>query len=73
MVQVRPIKPASKATGTKRLKLRHDVLLSNVAFNFNLRRSNLELPFWTITGASEVGRCTSTLYEYGYRVKYIRI
>jgi len=40
VVQVDPIKPASKATGHKRLKLRYDELLSNVAFNFNLRRTN---------------------------------
>ena len=32
------MKPASKATGTKGLKPRYDVLLLNVAFNFNLRR-----------------------------------
>jgi hypothetical protein len=38
VVQVDPIKPASKATGTERLKLRYDELLSNVAFNFKLRR-----------------------------------
>jgi len=37
-VQVDPIKPMLKAPGTKRLKLRYDVPLSNFAFNFNLRR-----------------------------------
>jgi hypothetical protein len=37
-VQVDPIKPVLKAPGTKRLKLKYDVLLSSFAFNFNLRR-----------------------------------
>ena len=37
-VQVAPIKPTLKAPGTKRLKLKCDEPLSNVAFNFNLRR-----------------------------------
>ena len=37
-MQVDPIKPMLKAPGTKRLKLRCDKLLSDVVFNFNLRR-----------------------------------
>jgi hypothetical protein len=37
-VQVDPIKPTLKAPGTKRLKLKHDKLLSSFAVNFNLRR-----------------------------------
>ena len=37
-MQVDPNKPKLKAPGTKRLKLRCDGPLSNVAFNFNLRR-----------------------------------
>jgi len=37
-VQVDPIKPALKPPGVKRLKLKHDELLSNFAFNVNLRR-----------------------------------
>jgi len=37
-VQVDPIKPALKAPGTKRLKLKCDVLLSTSAFKFNVRR-----------------------------------
>jgi len=37
-VQVHPIKPTLKAPGTKRLKLEYDVLLSNFAFRFNMRR-----------------------------------
>jgi hypothetical protein len=39
-VQVDPIKLTSKAPGTKRLKRTSDELLSNFAFNFNLRRYN---------------------------------
>ena len=37
-VQVDPIKPILKPPGTKRLKLEYDGLLSNFAFNSNLRR-----------------------------------
>jgi hypothetical protein len=37
-VQVDPIKPTLKAYGTKRLTLKSDEPLSNVAFKFNLRR-----------------------------------
>ena len=38
VVQVDPIKPTLKATGTKRLKLKYDEPPSNFAFKFNLRR-----------------------------------
>ena len=37
-MQVDPIKPQLKAPGTKRLKLKHDKLLSRFAFKFNLHR-----------------------------------
>jgi hypothetical protein len=37
-LEVHPFKPTSKAPGSKRLKLKHDELLSNFAFSFNLRR-----------------------------------
>jgi hypothetical protein len=37
-VQVGPIKPTFKAPGTKRLKLKYAVPLSNFAFKFNIRR-----------------------------------
>jgi len=37
-VQVDPIKPTLKAPGTEHLKLKHEGLLSNVGFKFNLRR-----------------------------------
>jgi hypothetical protein len=37
-VQVDPIKPTLKAPIIERLKEKYDSLLSNFAFNFNLRR-----------------------------------
>jgi len=40
---VDPIKPTLKPTGTQRLKLKCDVLLSTSAFNFNLRRYSMEI------------------------------
>ena len=50
-VQVDPIKPTLKAPGIKRLKLKHDKPLSNVAFKFNLHR---------YTSASRTGGSTGT-------------
>ena len=41
-MQVDPIKPTLKASGTKRLKLNYDKLLSSFAVNFNLRRYTVE-------------------------------
>ena len=38
VVQVDPIKSKSKAPGTKRLKLKCELLLSSLPFKFNLRR-----------------------------------
>jgi hypothetical protein len=38
VVHVDPIKPPLKASGIKRLNLTYNVLLSNFAFKFNLRR-----------------------------------
>jgi hypothetical protein len=37
-VQVDPIKPTLNPPGSKRLKLKWDILLSTFAFKFNLRR-----------------------------------
>ena len=37
VVQVDPIKPTMKAPGAKRLKLKYDEVLSNFAYNLNLR------------------------------------
>jgi hypothetical protein len=41
-VQVDPIKPKLKPTGTERLKQNCDILLSNSAFNVNLRRYKMD-------------------------------
>jgi hypothetical protein len=41
VVQVDPMKPKSKPPGTKRLKLKCDILLSTSAFKISLRRSAL--------------------------------
>ena len=37
-MQVEPMKPMLKALGNERLKLKCDIMLSNSAFTFNLRR-----------------------------------
>jgi hypothetical protein len=41
-VQVDPINPTVKAPGAMRVKLICDILLSNSAFKFNLRRYTME-------------------------------
>jgi len=46
VVQVYAIKPTLKPPGTKRLKLEYDVLFSNFAFKFNLRRYNKAAYEW---------------------------
>jgi hypothetical protein len=46
-VKVDPIKPTLKAPGTERLKLKHEELLSNFGFKFNLRRYTLYASFQT--------------------------
>ena len=43
MVHVDPLKLTLKAPGSKRLKLKYDLLLSSVAFNFNLHRYTLAI------------------------------
>jgi hypothetical protein len=42
-VQVDPMKPKLKPPGFNRLKLRCDILLSNSAFKFKLRRYTMEV------------------------------
>ena len=62
------MKPMLKASGTKRLKLKYDKLLSIFGFNYNLRRYSvvsLHLPltpgtYHLIDDAAVVGRCRST-------------
>jgi len=44
-VQVDPIKPTLKLLAYKRLKLEDEKLLSNFAFNFNLRRCSEDVYF----------------------------
>jgi hypothetical protein len=44
-VQVDPITPTLKAPGTKHLNLNCDILLSTLAFKFNLRHYSQEC-FW---------------------------
>jgi len=57
-VQVDPIKPLLNTPGTKRLKLKCDVLLSTAAFKFNLRRYMKEVD---VVRAAMVGRCRLTV------------
>ena len=40
-MQVDPVKPTLKAPGTERLKVKHEEVLSNFGFTFNLRHYNL--------------------------------
>ena len=49
-MHVDSIKPALKATGTKRLKLRCDELLANVALHFDLRRHSKAEMYLTSSG-----------------------
>jgi len=62
-VQVFPIKPKLKPPGTKRLKLKCDVLLSNYAFKFNLRCYTMAVlpPPSELHALDKVGRCRLTL------------
>ena len=53
-MQVDPIKPKLQPSRTKRLKLKYDEPLSNVAFKFSLRRYNLAAVI--DARASELGR-----------------
>ena len=51
-MQVDPIRPTLKAPGSKRLKLKHDGLLSYFAFKFNMRRHIMGwFPISTTAGA----------------------
>ena len=64
-MQVDPIKPKFKPPETKPLKLTSDILLSNFAFKFNLRRYNLAVMTISTVGYGDVtptsvGRCRLT-------------
>ena len=54
-VQVDPVKPKLKPPGTKRLKLKGDVLFSSVAFKYDLRR------YATEEAAAQAGTSTRPL------------
>jgi len=61
------VKPTLKAPGSRRLKLKYDRLLSNFAFNFNLRRHNLFVRIFDMRhvaaagpASPSVGRCRLT-------------
>jgi len=64
-VQVDPIKPALKESGSKRLKLNYDYLLLSFALNFILRRYMMVVMMGTAIINSVafpvVGRCRLTL------------
>jgi hypothetical protein len=66
-VQVDPMKPKMKPPGAKRLKLKCDILLSNIAFKFNLRRYSVAADlghhvacFGLASSMYMVGRCRLT-------------
>jgi len=73
-VQVAPIKPTLKPTGTKRLKLNYDILFSTSAFKFNLRRYTKDAahtvntlqyaaPLRVAVGKSQAGAYTRSLFS----------
>jgi hypothetical protein len=56
------MKPKLKAHGSKRLKLRFGMFLSNFAFEFNLRRyTKVAVCSTSNEKAVKVGQCRSTL------------
>ena len=57
-MHVEPIKPTLKASGTKRLKLQYDELVSSFPFKFNLRRYTMAV---ISDRTNSVGQCRSTL------------
>jgi hypothetical protein len=62
-VQVATIKPTLKASGTKRLKVRHDVPLSSFAFKIILRRYNVFIHYTLLVAyISKVGEITGEAF-----------
>ena len=57
-MQLDPIKPTLKAPGGQRLKLKYEEPITNLAFKFNLRRSDVAHLKGTVMS---VGRCRLNL------------
>jgi len=62
-VQVVTIKPTLKPPVSKSLKLKSDALLSNVAFNFNLRRYSKGAAVAAAAGGSAAGAYTRSRFS----------
>ena len=62
-VQLDPMKPKLKLPGTKRLKLKRDILLSNSAFKFNLRRYIKRIQFIADVYKCPVGAYTPSRFR----------
>ena len=60
-MHVEPIKPTLKAPGAKRLKLKHDGLLSSFAFNFSSRRYSKARASASAAEAAADGEARGTL------------
>ena len=54
-MQVEPIKPLLKAPGTKRLKLKFEVPLSNFAFKFNIHHYTSDTAYAGAQGSMQRG------------------
>ena len=65
-MQVDPIKPTLNAPGTKRLKLKYDEPLSNVAFKFNLRRYSKERLLFTTLSAGDLSSLGLSKEQAGF-------
>ena len=66
-MQVEPIKSLLKGPGINRLKLKYDEPLSNVGFNFNLRRYNEGFP----TVIAVAGRRRSTVSKPVFKASMV--
>ena len=64
-VQVDPIKPKEKPPGTKRLKLKCEILPSTFAFNSNLRRYNLVMAHCSFVEGHMLWVVMPFLHGYG--------
>ena len=66
-MQADPIKPTLKPPGTKLLRLKYEKVVSNLAFNFNLRRYSKAVaappPPPPVVTVVKVGWCRLTLWN----------